>query len=276
MLDCDEGELSDVEAGLACVLGDCPPGALLNADVPCALWHALYAVIHHSTEVDVELERLRHGHAVRVLRLPAQGDERVLLRAEDYARAMRTSGLAGADRVAEHALPRCTGVTCTRAELLAALQDAEDDGVDGRPSRQQGADAIERLRAAGWLVPRPQASHAVAVDEAPGGEGADEWLWGMPLAGRLLYTLSKARAAVLALLHKHKHGRALRVVLERAPALCKLLTQSRLDLRFVLRDLVGKRLLRSTDTRAGVVLDLTPAGFQAAAAAAPRGKKRGR
>ena len=57
--------LSDTEAALACVLGECPRGALLaDGTVPCALWHSVYAVIHLPTNVDVELERLCHANAI--------------------------------------------------------------------------------------------------------------------------------------------------------------------------------------------------------------------
>ena len=264
--------LSDTEAALACVLGECPRGALLaDGTVPCALWHAVYAVIHLPTNVDVELERLCHANAIRVLKLPAHGDERLVLRAEDYERALRSSDQEGANAFAD-ALRHCTGTTCQRDELLAAMHSASGAGI-GRCEAWLGS-----LQASGWLVPARQAV-AAGPSEAPASEGArsaDLWLWGMPHAGRLLYTLSKCRSAVLALLNRQKFGRTMRRTVEGAPALRKLLTQSKLDLTFVLRDLIGKRLIKSTDTTAGTVLELSPAGFQAAAAAAARGKKRGR
>ena len=261
--------LSDTEAALACVLGECPRGALLaDGTVPCALWHSVYAVIHLPTNVDVELERLCHANAIRVLKLPAHGDERLVLRAEDYERALRSSQQEGANAFAD-ALPRCTGTTCERQELLAAMHSASGAAI-GRCEAW-----LESLQAAGWLVPARQ-SVAAGPSEAPASDSTDLWLWGMPHAGRLLYTLSRCRSAVLALLSKQKFGRTMRRTVESAHAVRKPLTQSKLDLTFVLRDMVGKRLIKSTDTKAGTVLELSPAGFQAAAAAATRGKKRGR
>lgn len=293
-------ELSDTEAALALVLGACPPGALLNTPshpVPCALWHAVYAVVHTPTDVDVEIERLRHQHDVRVLTRPGAGEERLLLRADDYVRALHTSGIEGADVLAK-ALPMCTGATCRRDELLDAMEAvvsaasaseaaaAAANSATSRPvslSRRRASSALDALQQAGWLVAcarQHDAALAAGPDEAPsaaaGSSDADTWLWGMPASGRLLFTLTKCRNALLALLHKQKFGRALRATAERAPALRKLLEHSRLDLRFVLRDLVGRALIKSTDTATGTVIELTPAGAQAAAAAAPRGKKRGR
>lgn len=252
--------LSDTEAAVACLLGECPPGALLLGSVPCALVHALYAVVHEATDVDRELERLRLSHTLRVLKLPAAGDERLLVRAEDYARALRDSGGEHARRWAD-VLPRCTGVSCHSRELATAL---------GCTAAAQ-VSACEELGRAGFLVPAAQAVRA-APDEAP--PAADTWLWGMPHAGRLLYALTSCRHAVLALLHKQKFHRALRQLVERAPAVNKALRHARLDLRYLLRDLIGKRFVKRTDTAAGAVLELTPAGLQAAAAREARRKRK--
>ena len=228
-------------------------------------------MVHQATDADADLERLRHANAIRVLKLPAAGDEVLVIRAEDYDRVLRSSGVDGATALAD-ALPHCTGTSCSRSELLAELRPSAD-------IRQREA-WLKALQTAGWLVPARQAALAAGPDEAPGREDSDDadvWLWGMPGAGRLLYALARCRGALLALLHKQKFGRVLRMAAERAPALRKLLQrEARLDLPFVLRDLVGQRLVKSTDTSAGQVLELTPAGWQSAHASKERGRKRRR
>ena len=258
-LDDDLPDLSDTEASLALLLSDCPPGAMLtNNPTPCALLHALYALVNEPTAVDLELERLRLAHTVRVLLLPAHGDERLVLRAEDYSNALQQSGVHGAEALAE-LLPRFTGVHISRSAIDAPSADA--------------------LQAAGWLVPARQAAHAAGPDEAPGIDAAAEandLLLALPGAGRLLVRLTECRRAVLAILYKEKFGRAMAHVVERSPSIRKLLAASKLDLKCVLRDLIGKALIRSTSTAATRTLELTPAGWQAAAATPPRGKKRGR
>lgn len=297
--------LSDTEAAIALVLSECPPGAMLRpgtaaassssaaappapSTLPCALVHALHAVIHHATEVDVELERLRLAHTVRVLKLPAYGDERLILRADDYANALARSDCCElAPLVARVALPKCTGVRCTTRELSQALRDGGDCHSTAAAAGSGGSSLLtakkvcEELRKAGWLVPAAQAAaaeaHAAAPGEAPLIAEADEWLWSLPHAGRLLYALAKCRKEVLKVLHKQHFHRAMRRVVERAPAVRKVLGDSKLDLRYALRDVVGKRLVEQTETSAGTVLELTVSGVQAAAsqvASATRKRRR--
>ena len=55
----------------------------------------------------------------------------------------------------------------------------------------------------------------------------------------------------------------------------KALRDGKLDLRCVLRDMIGKRLVKKTETMAGCILELSPAGVQAANARNV-GKKRKR
>ena len=317
--------LSDTEAAIALVLAECPAGAMLFASssgssssgsssssggsgsgvggggsnsapagsaaeqkpLPCALVHALHAVVHHATEVDVELERLRLSHTIRVLKLPAFGDERLLLRAEDYADALAASGCCdAAARVARQALPVCTSMHLRTAELQRALGGSGGGGGSSGSRLPPTTSAVEAraiceaLRKAGWLVPAHQAAHAEAHAAAPGEApilaDADSWLWSLPQAGRVLYALSKCRAEVLKVLHKQHFHRAMLYTVERAAAVRKVLGEGKLDLRYVLRDLVGKRLVEKTEATAGVVVELTPAGVQQAANASSSARKRKR
>ena len=326
--------LSDTEVAIALVLGECPPGAMLQMTdgavgsssssssstgvgesrsnaatpttsrkaLPCALAHSLHAVVHQATDVDIELERLRLSHTIRILKLPAYGDERLLLRAEDYANALAKSGCCdAAARVARQALPLCTGMHLHTAELQQALSstggdlDGESSGGGGKSSMHSTGGAscgtrkttlaeartiCEALRKGGWLLAAHQAAHAEAHAAAPGEAppliDADVWLWSMPHAGRVLYVLGKCRNEVLKVLHKQHFHRAMLQVVERTAAVRKALTEAKLDLRHVVRDLVGKRLVEKTETTTGTVLELTPAGVQQAFNAGNSARKRRR
>ena len=92
----------------------------------------------------------------------------------------------------------------------------------------------------------------------------------------MLYALGKCRAEVLKVLHKQHFHRAMLYTVERAAAVRKVLGEGKLDLRYVLRDLVGKRLVEKTEATAGVVVELTPAGVQQAANASSSARKRKR
>lgn len=268
----DGAELpSDTEAGLSLLLAQCPPGARMSTAtkevcVPSAQMHALYAVVRDGTEVDREVERLRLQHTVRVLKLPTHEDEQLILRASDYEALMSNSGVEGAALCAA-ALAQCTGVSVQRTELLQAMGGAQ----------VMHGDIVEAHVRAGWLVPAARAAFCAAPDEAPDTEAApDGWLWSVPHAGRVVYALVQCRAEVLAILYKQKFGRAPCHVIERTSSVRKSLRQGQLDLRHVLRDLEGKRLISRTETMTGVALELTPAGLQAASYAAQRGRKRRR
>jgi hypothetical protein len=244
---------SDTEAALDILLRDCPPGSRVgDAKFPCAISHSLYSVVHHSTEVDLEIERLRLSNAIRVMKLPAHGDERLLIRAADYTSALQASGCEGAADLAA-ALPQCTGLMCRRLELEEAMG-----------GKQVAARAIIALVKSAWLVPAAREAHAQGPDEAPGDGLADAWLWHMPQAGHLLYRLNGCRGAVMQVLHRQKFHRCLRHALDRDAAVLKALRDAKLDLRYVLRDMIGKRLIKRTDTMAGCILELSPAGVQAA------------
>ena len=261
---------SDVEAALAVLHADCPAGARPTG-CPCFPLHSVYAVVHEPTEVDQELEQLRLSHRVRVLRLmTAHGEEHVVVPAEAYASAMRDGGETEGDAAVAAVLAECTGVRVGRAELRSAL--------GGASSSREGGDAAlaalaQRLVDAGWL----QASHAGArgFGRDGGGDAAEEaWTWCMPGVGRLLHGLLRCRAEVLRVLWKQKFHRCMRHVVEQTPAVRKALAETRLDLRFVQRDLVGKRLVETTEARGGAILQLTPAGRQAGNHAAASKKRK--
>lgn len=256
-------DISDTEVAVQLLLRDCPPGArTADDDVPIAMLHCLYSIVDYSTEVDQDLESMRLANKVRILKLPAHGDERVIVSVDDYTRALRNSGCEGADALAE-ALPQLTGLSVHASELQHVLGARARTMVDG-------------LVDAGWLMPTSQAAHATIAgpDEAPVVAEDDAWLWQLPRLGRLVYGLGRCRGEVLSLLHKQKFHRALSHTVEQSPALRKLMRDSKLHIRQVLRDVVGKRLVARTASATGTVLELTPAGVQAAHVS--RGRKRRR
>ena len=134
-------------------------------------------------------------------------------------------------------------------------------------------DLCARLGKAGWLLPMRQTMRP-GPDEAPlSDEGV--WLWSCRGAGRVAFALHKCREQVLNVLWKQKFHRAMRQIVERTAAVKKVLAETRLDFRFVLRDCVGKRLVSEvTPGAGGQMLALTPAGQQAANA--NHGRKRRR
>ena len=247
---------TDVEVALSCLQGDCPPGArLISGMVPCFPLHSMYAVLHEATEANHELEELRLSSGVRILTCAtAHGEEKMLVPASEFTMAMRqVDGHAeeAGTSVDHEALAKCTGLQLGRAELQAALGHATQDDV----SRVAGA-----LVQQGWLM-LPH-SRQTGADEAP--PDSQDWMWSMPGVGRLLSSLLRCRTEVLRVLWKQKFHRAMRHVVEGSPGVRKALAAANLDLRYVQRDLVGKRLLEQVDTRAGTVLQLTPAGQQLA------------
>ena len=256
---------SDVEVALACLQGDCPSGArLVGGMVPCFPLHAMYSVLHEATEADHELEELRLSSRLRILTCAtAHGEEKMLVPAREYMMALRHAD-ADAECTADHeALAKCTGLQLGQAELRAALGHARQDEV----ARVAGV-----LVQAGWLlVPH---SRQTAAHEAP--SDSEDWTWSMPGVGRLLSSLLRCRMEVLRVLWKQKFHRAMRQLIERSPGVRKALAAANLDLRYVQRDLVGKRLVEQVDTRAGTVLQLTPAGQQLANHAQAGGRKRRR
>ena len=256
---------SDTEAALAMLTSQCPPGArLLDGAASVAPLHALYTVVHEPTEVDQEVERLRLANQLRILRLHTPyGEEHLVLDAHEYATAMAAC-VEG--RAVASALEQCTGIVVRAQEL--------SDALPVRAGCNKHLDAFYgRLVRAGWLVPMRQMSSA-GPEEAPLLEDG-AWLWSCRGAGRLAFALHKCREQVLRVLWKQKFHRALRQVVERTPAVQKVLAEGQLDFRFVLRDCMGKRLLKEGQPGAGAqMLELTPAGQQAAHA--NQGRKRRR
>ena len=72
----------------------------------------------------------------------------------------------------------------------------------------------------------------------------------------------QARRLVLSTLRRQRFGRALRHVVE-GPTRTAL-RKAGLELAYILRDMAGRSLLRMQDTPAGTILQLTPAGIEAA------------
>ena len=131
-----------------------------------------------------------------------------------------------------------------------------------------GPVALDALTTRGWCLPTAPAR--TGPDEAP---PEQEWLWSVPGCGKLWTGLLAARRDVLRTLGRHRLGGAQRVVVERGVA--SRLRESRLDIRFVLRDCVGRELL-TMDERGGLgaTLGLTAAGRAAAASLAAAGKRK--
>ena len=253
---------SDTEAALELLHAQCPPGATLSGIAVSPL-HMLYSVVHDGTDVDHELERLRLSHRVRIVQLATpHGVESIVVRPERFADSLRAF-----DEIVAGCLARCTGYSVRKDELGAEL------AVSGTALDEE----CDRLASAGWLRPMMSATRA-GPDELPE-EVGQSWLWALPEAGRVIVSLLRCRDEVIKLLWKQKFHRSSRAVLEAAPGVRKALTQTALDFRYVLRDLLGRRLVSCTEHAAAAgrsVLQLTPAGEQAAHASALRtgGRKR--
>jgi hypothetical protein len=258
---------SDTRAALDCLFAE---AALSLGGFPVVAVHQLYAIIQNPTETDRELETLRLAHSLRVLRLPDFADNFLIMRADDFVQAVRTAAAAEEDalaatalRAAAAALPRCTGLTVSAVELQAALDGGGGGGGGEGSSTARAAAACARLQRMGWLAGVPTPLRA-GPDEAPAPANAEVWLWSYPLCGVLMVALRQCRAAVIGVLRKQRFDRAQRQLVERAPAVRTALERTRLDLRCVLRDLIGKRLVSSTAAPGGTILQLTAAGRQSA------------
>lgn len=260
---------SDTDAALSYLLAQCP-AAMRPSSVPVVLLSQLYAVVKDRTEVDQEIEKQRLAHEIRLLQLPSLREERLILRAAQYAQAMaadsETATLSACDSaaliLASKTLDKCTGVSVRRFELESALG-----------SEMKTMEVIGILESRGWLYksPRISYSHPEDADLAIN----DDWLWALPECGKLMRAVIPLRSEILKTLHKQRLGKALRITIERSSNITKLLRSVPIDFTFALRDLVGCDYIQSSESAAGVVLQLTPAGFRAAAAVA-QSKKRGR
>ncbi len=270
---------TDSEAALELLFTQCPPGSRLGGTLPAVWLHMLYAIVKDSTATDRELEAQRLSHALRLLRLPSQGEDTLIVRAADYAAAMRAAAVAAKEekdpqvaaalRTAATALPHCTGLRVRAAELQRAV------GVDGERAASMCAALLRR----GWLA-KPPLQLRTGPDEAPAPVEDGVWLWSYPRCGMLAASLRGCRAAVIGALRKHRFERATTQVVERTPAVQAALRAARLDFRTSLRDLLGRRLVLSTPAAGGVsggaTLQLSPAGRQEAHHTSGRGKKRRR
>ena len=234
---------SDTELALQILWKDCPPGALVANGLQAALRSQVYGIINDRTAVDRELERLRLAGSLRVLQLPSARDELLLVSADQYFASLTASATLGGPLVAAAAKSRATAL------VVSGLSDR----------------AIEALAGQGWCVLKPPVR--AGPDEAP---PDPVWVWSVPQCGALASNLLAARREVLRALGRHRLGCAPRVVVERSVA--KKLREVKLDLSFVLRELVGTELLTIEQHHAGSNLALTADGRTAAAAAAPAAK----
>ena len=239
---------SDTEAALECVFSQAPNGARLNG-YPCLPLHALYAVVHQATDVDCEIRRLRTNHIIRVLQLPNSGSDLVVMREADYLAAHRDlngpfdSGW----------LSRTVDLHISKDELAQMLQ-VDYGHLD---------EACTSLIRAGWLNRKPASLQSPTSGEV--------LLLAMPQTGRLMASLMKCCDAVLLALRKNRFGCVPRRVVERASMVRKVLASTGLDLRYVMRDMIGRRLLTEQQRGSGAdstTLTLTQAGQQAANTAA--------
>lgn len=239
---------SDTEVALQCLWRECPAGARVAAgSIAAALRSQVYGIVRDRTAVDRELERLRLGGRVRVLQLPAARDEAILVDADRYheaaCAALDASVAGGSGRAALRERP--TALTVDREAL--------------------GQEALDALTARGFCLPTAPAR--TGPDEAP---PEQEWLWSVPGCGALWTGLVAVRRDVLRTLGRHRLGGAQRVVVERGVA--SRLRESRLDMRFVLRDCVGRELLTMDERLTN--LGLTAAGRAAAASLAAASKRK--
>ena len=237
---------SDTELALQILWANCPPGALVaSGRLQAALRSQVYGIVNDRTAVDRELERLRLAGSLRVLQLPSARDELLLISADQYFASLAESATLGGPLVAAAAKSRATAL------VVSGLSDR----------------AIEALASQGWCVLKPPVR--AGPDEAP---PAPVWVWSVPQCGALASNLLTARREVLKALGRHRLGCAPRVVVERSVA--KKLREVKLDLSFVLRELVGTELLTIEQHHAGSNLALTADGRTTATSAAAKGKRK--
>ena len=237
---------NDTELALQILWASCPPGALVaSGRLPAALRSQVYGIVKDRTAVDRQLEALRLAGSLRVLQLPSARDELLLISADKYFASLADGAALGGPPVAAAARSRSTALVVT--------------GLEDR--------AIEALAGQGWCVLTPPVR--AGPDEAP---PDPVWVWSVPQCGALASHLLTARREVLRALGRHRLGSAPRVVVERSVA--KKLHEVRLDLSFVLRELVGTELLTIEQHHAGSNLALTADGRSAATSITAAGKRK--
>jgi len=237
---------SDTELALQILWANCPPGALVaSGRLQVALRSQVYGIVNDRTAVDRELERLRLAGSLRVLQLPSARDELLLISADQYFTSLAESATLGGPLVAAAAKSRATAL------VVSGLSDR----------------AIEALAGRGWCILKPPVR--AGPDEAP---PDPVWVWSVPQCGALASNLLTARREVLRALGRHRLGCAPRVVVERSVA--KKLREVKLDLSFVLRELVGTELLTIEQHHAGSNLALTADGRTTATTSAAKGKRK--
>ena len=191
---------SDFDAALQRLFSQVPRGArLCGGSLAVVPVSQMYSLLDDRAEVDCALERQRVAGTLHIIALPnTLREERLLVRTDEYAAALRTAAAATGDdatslEAAVRLLSRGGGAAVRISSLEAAVTSISADAT---------AQAMVRL---GWLTPHRQL-HRGGPGEAPEVEGS-AWLWSLPRCGVLMEALLQApayrRAAHLPTLTTH-------------------------------------------------------------------------
>uniref|UniRef100_A0A7S4C1B5 Uncharacterized protein n=1 Tax=Chrysotila carterae TaxID=13221 RepID=A0A7S4C1B5_CHRCT len=307
---------SDVEAALQVLFADVPPGLrLCNGLLPLITVAQVYAIVRDRTEVDHTVEELRASGKLRTAQLGPRRSELLLARATDCDAVLGNTlsmqhhhiGADGLDslgilstQVVKLLMGHSTSAFILTGDIAAALNDSSVR--HSTPTPPKAVDVAHHLAGLGWIRPSRAATGA-GPNEAPIAEG-EEWMWSFPDSGSLVNGLLQARHEVLCTLKRQRLGRASLQLVQNStkvislPALwciCysassffnhafnvllvlqSILRVTKLDLRYVLRDMEGLELIVTEQPGLrGCSLYLTPQGQQEVVATSSKGRKRQR
>lgn len=203
----------------------------------------LYSLVDDRTKVDRELDELRRDHAVRSLKLPTAPDDYAFMLAEDYAsavhqqhQAMQEAGTPP-DQLQvfpwfnSRVLARCSDNSITHHDVLRMLS------ADRKHKRRDEAtdQHISLLLNCGLLT-----RHMTQKDT---------YWFALAGIGPLIKSVVKGRKDLLSMLSRRRHPEIFIKELEQ-----KKLSQSLLDSRFHIRDLIGLGSISKVETTSGPLI----------------------
>ncbi|KAK9830644.1 hypothetical protein WJX74_000044 [Apatococcus lobatus] len=236
----------DTLVALQLLVNQFPPAAKACV-APFALRSQLYSLVNDRTCVDRQLDELRTGRQVKVLKLPASTDEYAYMFALDYCAMVQAAkqkhqaakGLVPELKVFEwltdRVAPAYTKTTIQHAELLQLLGTDTSRGICDAVTEAQ----VSLLLHAGLLMRDMQ--------------DADLYLFSMAGAGPVVKSLLKQRKEFVMGLRRKRYPEVFMRELEKRKPIASALV----DQRFLIRDLIGTNTLTQQETTSGPLLRLT-------------------
>ncbi|KAL0033609.1 hypothetical protein WJX79_007484 [Trebouxia sp. C0005] len=219
------------------------PAKAREVIVPFMLRSQLYSLVDDRTLVDRELDELRRDRVVRVLKLPTAPDDYAFMLSEDYATAvlqqqhlMQEAGtpveqLQVFSWFRERVLARCPDNSITHHDVLRQLSADRKHKRRDEVTEQH----ISLLLNCGLLT-----RHLTQKDT---------YWFALAGIGPLIKSLVKGRKDLLGMLSRRRYPEMFVKELEQ-----KKLSQSLLDSRFHIRDLIGLGSIAKVDTTSGPLL----------------------